>query len=92
MSRQTLIILENTSDNNDSSQDNTEVKIILSWIIVGVALNWIGQKAKNGTNPQKSGETAKQIATEFNPLGSGLWWSQLVVAVAFQTLKLYQLY
>ena len=82
-----MIVLEDTSDDDDGGQDNTEVEVVLGGVIVRVALDAIGQEAEDGTDPEKGGETAKQIAAKFNPLGGGFWWSQLVVSVAFQTLK-----
>ena len=70
----TLIVLEDTSDDDDGGQDDTEVEVVLGGVIVGVALDAIGQEAEDGADPEEGGETSKQIAAKFNPLGGGFRW------------------
>ena len=79
--------MENASDDDDGGQDNTEVEVVLGGVIVRVALDAIGQEAEDGADPEEGGETAKQVAAKFNPLGGSFRWGQLVVSVALQTLQ-----
>ena len=62
-------ILEATSDNDDSGQDNAQVEIVLDGVLVGDGLDRVGDKAQDCANPQECRETAEKIATELDPFG-----------------------
>ena len=46
-----LVILENTGDDNDSREDNTEIKVIFGWIFIWDTFDWIGKETEDSTNP-----------------------------------------
>merc|ERR1719232_64621 len=71
-----LVVGEDTSDNHDSSQDNTQVQVIIWRLFIGRGLNSVGDKAKNGTNPQEHGKAGKQVFAELDPFRGGRGWCQ----------------
>jgi len=81
-----LVVLEDTSNDDDSGKDDTEVKVVFDGVLGVDALDRVSEEAKNGANPEKGRETTEEISAELNPLGSGFWRSQLVVAVPLEPL------
>jgi len=84
-----LVILEDTSNNDDGRKDDSEVEVVLDRVLGVDALDRVGEEAKNGANPKKSRKTTEKISAEFNPFGSCFWRSKLVVAVALDSLKMF---
>lgn len=41
--------------------------VVLGGLLVEMYLDAVGHEAENGTNPQKDGEAAEQLFTEFDP-------------------------
>merc|ERR1719322_1135373 len=73
-----LIVGEDTSDSDDSSQDNTQVQVVIWRLLVGGGLDTVGDEAENGSEPEQTGESRKEILTEFDPFWSCGGRGQLV--------------
>ena len=87
-----LVVLEDTSNDDDGGKDDTEVKIVLDGILRVDALDRVGEEAENGANPEKSREATEKVSAELDPLGSRFRRSKLVVAVSLDSLKKYLKY
>merc|ERR1719384_1086505 len=76
-----LVVGEDAGDGDDSSEDNSEVEIVIWGLLVGRGLDTVSHETEDGSNPEQTSEPGEQILTEFDPLWGGWRWSQLVEAV-----------
>ena len=76
-----LVVGEDAGDGDDSSEDNSEVEVIIWGLLVCSCLDTIGKEAEDGSNPEQTGKSREQILTELDPLRGGGRRSQLVEAV-----------
>ena len=76
-----LVVGEDAGDGDDSSEDNSEVEIVIWGLLVGRGLDTVGHEAEDGADPEQASEPGEQILTELDPLGGCRRWSQLVKAM-----------
>ena len=76
-----LVVGEDAGDGDDSSEDNSEVEIVIWGLLVGRGLDTVSHEAEDGSDPEQTSEPREQILTELDPLWSGGRWSQLVQAM-----------
>ena len=76
-----LVVGEDAGDGDDSSEDNSEVEIVIWRLLISRGLDTVGHEAEDSSDPEQTGEPGEQILTELDPLRSGWRRSQLVKAV-----------
>lgn len=62
-----LIVLENSGDDDDSHKYNSEVQVILRWVLHGEIIHRVGDVTKDSSNPKKHGKSSEQVLTELDP-------------------------
>ena len=66
-----LVVGEDAGDGDDSSEDNSEVEIVIWGLLVGRGLDTVGHEAEDGSDPEQTSEAREKILAKFYPLWGG---------------------
>lgn len=79
-----LVVGEDPGDDDDSSEDHSEVKIVIWRFLQSAGLDTIGEIAEQSPEPEQTGEASEESFAELDPLRCCWRWSQGVRAVSLK--------
>lgn len=66
-----LVVREDSGDNDDHSENDSKIKIVIWGLFVGPGLNGVSDEAKNGSKPEKESKASKEVLAELDPFRGG---------------------